>query len=123
MFDRVLLATIGRETLRTEGYRTWPDYYIDMYRGVCTLIAPVLSFTDRTSYLQWKSNWIFEYRMLTLEIRVAKKAVREKGSLSYPQRRIEQDTLRHLYQCARGMLEIRKLSKYEANRQRNALVR
>jgi hypothetical protein len=82
-------------------------------------VYPLLTFTDKKTYLEWVRNWQFEYFMVSRRIREAKKAVREMGCVTdwrvdYPKVR----TLWMFRQHAAALLYIRAASKFLSNQQR-----
>jgi hypothetical protein len=120
MIDKEILLNIGRRLHDTSIWSFTPHTYIDMYRDACILIVSTLSFTDRTSYLVWRRDWRFQYNMLAQELRRAKYAYRGKGALVFGEKWKQWKDLCVLRSMVTAMLEIRKLSKLESNRQRNA---
>jgi hypothetical protein len=73
-----------------------------------------MKFTNKETYLEYRSNWKSEYNTLSKQIRVLKATVRESGH------QITWTEFRELYQLkakATAMLEERKESKVEAQRQ------
>jgi hypothetical protein len=65
-------------------------------------VYPLLTFTDKKTYLEWVRNWQFEYFMVSRRIREAKKAVREMGCVT--DWRVDYPKLRTLWMARECML-------------------
>lgn len=73
-----------------------------------------MKFTNKETYLAYRSNWKSEYNELSKQIRVLKAETRESGHQITCSEFYE---LYKLKQKATAMLEERKASKVEAQRQ------
>ena len=76
----------------------------------------LITFTNKTEYLAWRQQWKAEYKNLSNQIRLLKASIREGmrnrcyvGGL--------QNELRDLRAEATQMIELRKQSKIEAQKQ------
>jgi len=77
------------------------------------------TFTDRETYIAWRSEWRGEYRLLSQDIRQTKLAIKNGMRQGIPVHR-EQWDLTAKQAHATSMLEERVASKLEAGRQYQA---